>query len=346
MLDSALPDCPPCTWALLGPGRIARRFAEAVQALPGQHLAAVWGRSPERAQHFAQAWPSRTQGGARAVTRLEALLADPQVDAVYIATPHDSHAALARACIEAGKAVLCEKPLTPTAAQTQALSALAQAHQVLLIEALWMAFLPLHAQVRLWLQQGLIGELQRIESAFCFEVPYQPESRLFSPQHAGGSLLDIGIYNLAITRLAMSAAFGSCPEPAEIEAQGWLAPSGVDQRVQGLLRFANGTTSHFVCAFDRADRNACTLYGSAGEICLEQDFWQATRAVLRRDGQAPVFTDRPWAVNGFEYQIAETARCLRTGHLQSAAMPHSESLALARWLDLLRQRVGVRYPFE
>jgi predicted dehydrogenase len=268
------------------------------------------------------------------------------VDAVYIATPHDSHAALTLACLDAGKPVLCEKPLTPTAAQTRAVTARAQARGVTLVEALWTAYLPLYMQIKQWLQEGEIGELRVIESSFCFDVPYQPESRLFDPQRAGGALLDIGIYNLAVTRLAMAAAFGHCPEPTTLQAHGLRTRSGVDQCVQGLLHFPTGSSARFICAFDRRSANACRLRGSRGEILVPQDFWQATRATLRRPGRPPLTVERPWAVNGFEYEVADTMHCVRTGRLQSAVMPHAESLALVRWLDALRRHMGVRYPFE
>jgi predicted dehydrogenase len=279
-------------------------------------------------------------------TQLSDLLADPAIRAIYIATPHDSHGWYARACLAAGKPVLCEKPLTPCSAQTVELTDLAQARQVFLMEALWTVFLPLYDEVRQWLREGFIGDVLSMDSSFCFETPYAPSSRLFNLSHAGGALLDIGIYNLAVTRLVLQAAYGRCPALSAVEASGVLAPTGVDQRVNAVLRFPQGVVSRFTCALDQAAPNTFVITGTRGEICIESPFWSSSRACLSRPGHQPVHVHKPWAVNGFEYEIEETQRCVRAGQVQSSGMPHSESVALVGWLDELRRQMGVRYPFE
>lgn len=351
-------------WAVIGPGAIARRFAEALPAVGGARLAGVWARDPGRAQRFVQSLPVASGAVPRVHQCLDELLADPQVDAVYIATPHDSHAALAPAGLQHGKPVLCEKPLTPTRAQTEALLMLAQQRQVFLMEALWTRFLPVYGTVGAWLREGLLGELKSLESSFCFEAPFDARSRLFNPALAGGTLLDIGIYNLAVTRLALQAAWGACPEPRAMQAHGVRAPTGVDQRVHAELRFAPplvvgggagpvaGATagselvSRFTCAFDQTADNGFRISGTLGEIRIDSGFWGATGASLLRPGQAPLRADCPYERNGFEYQIREVMRCIDAGLAQSPGMPHAESLALASWLDELRRQMGVRYPFE
>lgn len=330
-------------WGLVGPGRIANRFAAAVASLPGAGIVHVCARDPAKAAAFAARWAADAAAGSS----MDALLADPAVDAVYIATPHAQHGDLIRACLLAGKAVLCEKPLVPSLAQAEPLLALARERGVFLMEALWTRFLPAYDQLARWLRDGAIGELRGIQSSFCFPAPYDPASRLFAPELAGGALLDIGIYNLAATRFVLEHALGACPEPGLIEAQGWLAPTGVDRQVAGTLRFeAQGLSSQFVCSVDAASDNAMRILGTRGQILLPRDFWQATALELWRRGEETQRVEAPFAVNGFEYEIGEAMACIRAGQLESPRMPHAETRALLAWMDRIRAQVGVRYPFE
>lgn len=332
-------------WALIGPGRIAHRFAEAVSALPGAHLRSVFGRDLARAQAFARRWTLPGQA-PQAEPDLDALLADPQVHAVYIATPHASHGAIVQRCLDAGKPVLCEKPLVPTQAQAHELVALSRARGVFLMEAMWTRLLPAVVGARRWLDAGEIGAVRAVQSSFCFAVPYDPASRLFDPAQAGGTLLDIGIYNLAMTRWALEAAPGACAEPVDVQVQGVLAPSGVDQRVSATLVFAGGVVSQFVCAFDAVADNALRISGERGAITLPDRFWEATTAVLTRPGRPDQTLQAPLRINGFEEEIEEVMRCVRAGRIESDRVPHAETLALLGWIDRLRAALSVRYPFE
>lgn len=333
-------------WGLIGPGGIAHRFADAVHRLPGMHLRSVLGRDAARSNAFVQQWTRAGKPAPQLAASLEAMLADEAIHAIYIATPHSSHGELARRCIAAGKPVLCEKVLVPSLAEAQALVALALDRQVFLMEALWTRFLPLYALLRQRLQAGDIGTVHAIQSSFCFAVPYNAESRLFNPALAGGTLLDIGIYNIAATRWILQAALGHCPEPTRVRATGALAPTGVDQRVTATLEFPQGITSQFTCAFDSVSDNALHILGSHGSITLPRNFWEATDAKLHRPGHLPEPLHAAYAINGFEGEIEETVRCVRAGVLQSPHMPHSESLAIVGWLDELRRQLGVHYPFE
>ena len=333
-------------WAVVGPGRIAHRFAQALAGLPDAQLVAVHGRDNERAQAFAQRYTAAEQPAVRVFTELDTLLAHSEVDAVYVATPHALHGAAVQAALLHGKPVLCEKPLVPNLAQGRALVDLAQQHQVFLMEAVWTRFLPLYAQVGSWLREQAIGPLRSLQSSFCFNAAYDPNSRLFNPALAGGALLDIGIYNLTITRWVLQQAWGACPEPTHWSVQGRLAPTGVDQHVAATLVFEGGLSSQFTCALDAASNNALLIQGEHGTIHLPHNFWQATQAVLQRTGQPSERVDAPFAINGFEGQIQEAMRCIRAGLGQSPVMPHSESLATLAWMDRLRASLGVRYPGE
>ena len=315
--------------------------------MEGSVLRAVHGRDVSRATDFALAC---TQSSGTPLPRVAAggddLLDDPGIDAVYIATPHAHHGEWVRRCLEAGKPVLCEKPLVPNEAQGQALIQLAHTRHVFLMEAVWTRFLPAYAVAGKWLRDAAIGALRSIQSSFCFPAPFEPRSRLFDPALAGGALLDIGIYNLTVTRWVLQMTSGACPEPLSIHATGVLAPTGVDQRVAATLSFADGLVSQFVCGLDGRAMNSLSIHGERGVIELPARFWEATEARLQRTGEPEQRVQAPFQVNGFEYEIAEAQRCIRAGLVESATMPHAESLATLRWMDEIRRRLGVRYPFE
>lgn len=332
-------------WALVGPGAIAHKFSEAVHAMPGTYLHAICGRDLGRASNFAHHW-ARDGQTPYSTTDLDALLADPRIDGVYVATPHSHHADVVRRALNAGKAVLCEKPLVPNLVVAQELVSLARKRQVFLMEALWTRFLPAYAVVGDWLKAQKIGKIHAIQSSFCFTAAYQPESRMFDAKLAGGCLLDIGIYNLAVTRWILEMALGACPEPVSLKADGVLAPTGVDQRVAATLVFPEGVSSQFICAFDTSASNALHIMGERGSISLPRDFSSATQAILQLAGGAPQVVDAAMRINGFEGEIEEAMRCIRAGLVESPQMPHAETLAIVRWMDDIRAQLGVRYPFE
>jgi predicted dehydrogenase len=332
-------------WALVGPGRIAHRFAEAVAGIPGARLQAVVGRDAARAAAFAARWSVPASG-----SELAAVLDDPALDAVYIATPHAQHGEAIRACLLAGKPVLSEKPLVPHGALGRELVALARARGVFLMEAVWTRFLPAYAQAGAWLRDHeRFGRLQSIQSSFCFPAPYEADSRLYDPALAGGALLDIGIYNLSATRWALQQALGHCPEPQALQLHGRLAPSGVDQRIAATQIFPGDISAQFVCGFDGCADNGLRLHGERGTITLPEPFWGATEAWLasgRGEGARTERITAPYRINGFEYEIEEAMRCIRAGLIESPQLPHEETLAVLAWMDEIRARLGVRYPFE
>ncbi len=336
----------PFSWALVGPGNIANRFAEAVRHLPDAQLVRVAGRDLERAQAFAQRWSQSGRAPIRASESLQAVLDDPQVDGVYIATPHAFHATVIAQCLAAGKPVLCEKPLVPSLAIAQPLVEQSRTRGVFLMEALWSRFLPAYDQIGQWLVDGTIGRVRAIQSTFCFPAIFDPQSRLFAPKLAGGALLDIGIYNISLSRWVLQMALGECPPLLHADVQGVLAPTGVDQRVSATLAFADGVVSQWVCALDAVADNGLQILGERGCIQVAANFWEAQEVVLKRPGEVDLQVCRPFATNGFEYEIMEAMRCIREGRLESPRMPHSETLATLAWMDAIRTKLGVRYPFE
>jgi predicted dehydrogenase len=287
---------------------------------------------------YAEQWRA---GGepARVTADLADLLADPSVDAVYIATPHSHHGEYVRAALLAGKPVLCEKPLVTSLEEGQALVDLAKEKRVFLMEALWTRFLPAYDLAGRWLREGAIGELRAMQSSFCFASTYDPQHRNWNPALAGGSLWDIGIYNLAVTRWVLQQMNdGACPEPVAIDVQAKLAPTGVDAAVTVTLHFPDGITSQFRCGFDAASVNAFEVLGSKAGLRFPMDFWQAEAVeVVTRKAPAQR-TEAPHVLNGFEGEIAEAQACIRAGLLESPRMPHAETLALLGWMDAIRAK--------
>lgn len=332
-------------WAIIGPGAIAHRFAEAIRYLPNTYLHAVCGRQLERTASFAAYWASEGKE-PYALSQVDDLLNDARIDAVYIATPHTFHGEMVQRCLAAGKPVLCEKPLVPNQTQAHALVTLSRERGVFLMEALWTRFLPIYELVGKWLANGAIGKVRGIQSSFCFHPEYDSQSRLYNPALAGGSLLDIGVYNVAMTRWILEMALGRCPDPLAIHAHGILAPTGVDQRVFCNIAFPEGVSSQFICAFDTRADNSLRIFGERGSICLPHNFWEATHAILQIHDNAPQEVHAPLRINGFEGEIEEAMRCIRAGLIESPRMPHAETLAIIACLDEIRCQLGVRYPFE
>jgi predicted dehydrogenase len=337
-------------WAIVGPGRIAHRFAEAIAGIENTRVVCVQGRALARAQAFADKWSVNADANQpgnriRATTNLDDVFA-ADIDAVYIATPHAFHADVIRACLIAKKPVLCEKSMVTDAATARELSALAHAQNTFLMEAVWTRFLPIYATIGEWLRAGEIGTMRAMQSSFCFHAPWDPTSRVYDPAQAGGALLDIGVYNLTVTRWALAAVYGACPPVEEIQIRAKLGVTGVDHSLTATLHFAGGVHSQFYCSVEGASENAFRIYGEHGSITIEPYFWAATKATLSRTGKAPLTIEKPWRINGFEGEIEETMRCVRTGKVQSSVMPLQETCDTLEWMDRIRAQIGVRYPFD
>lgn len=331
-------------WAVVGPGRIANRFGEAVQRLPGMDLVAVHSRDADRGHAFAQRWaPAQS---ASVYQDLDALLRDDRVQAVYIATPHAFHADAARACLLAAKPVLCEKPLTVNARLAKELIDSARARKVFLMEALWTRFLPIYSVVGQWLSSGAIGRIRAMQSSFSFSVDFDATDRIFDMAQAGGAVLDIGIYPLSISQWCLQQANGERPVLEGIDASGILSPTGSDQRFTASLRFADGVVSQLFCGVDGPGENKFHIFGETGAITISARFWEATSATLQRGDSDMIDETRPVHINGFEGQILEAIDCIARGKLQSNIVSHADTLQVMQWMDEIRNQLGVVYPFE
>jgi len=321
-------------WGIISTGSIANRFVQGAQSLPDTTVLAVGSRTPAAAAAFGE-----RHGIERRYASYEALAADPDLDAIYIATPHPFHKENCLQCLEAGKAVLCEKPFTINAAELQEVVALARARQLFLMEGMWSRFMPATARLRELLAAGVIGEPRLLDVDFGFRAAFNPAGRLFAPALGGGALLDIGVYTLSLA----SMIFGP---PQRIASMADLGKSGVDENAAMILGYAGGALSVICAAIRTSTPQRAVVNGTLGRITLHPPFWFPERLTLEVYGGETTEMTLPMNGNGFNHEAAEVARCIAAGRLESDIMPLDESLALMQTMDEIRAQWGLRYPME
>jgi len=321
-------------WGILGTGRIATAFAAGLTEVPEAELVAVGSRSLAGAAAFGE-----RVGAIRRHGSYKALAADTDVDIVYVATPHPFHHAHSRLCLEAGKAVLCEKPFTLNAAQARDLVALAGERRLFLMEAMWTRFLPAMVRLRRLIAAGAIGEVRFVSADFGFRKEFDPAHRLYDPALGGGALLDIGVYLVSFASMLLGP-------PTEIRSLVTMAPSGVDADTALLFGYGGGRAAQLLASITTATPQLATIVGTAGSLTIHPLWWKSTRLTLAVDGEEPEVIDLPFAGNGYNDEAVEAMRCLRDGETESPAMPLAETIAILETLDRVRADWGLRYPME
>jgi len=321
-------------WGIIGPGRIAKKFASAVLKIPDASIYAVASRSSSDPEQLKQAFNAE-----KCYSSYEELAADPKVDAIYIATPHRFHYENARLCLEMEKAVLCEKSFTVNAKQADELFRLSQLKQIFLMEALWTRFLPIYGQVRQWLDAGKIGDIRLVTSTLGFVAERDLEDRLLNIELAGGTVLDLGVYNTALTQWVFQKP------PRKIIAIGQIGETGIDEAVSATLSYENGVAAQFTCTFHALPLNQFTITGTRGIIIIHSIFNNATRATLIT-GKKSKTVEKRFEINGFEYQIRAAMHAIHEGKLDCPQMTQADTLMNMQTLDTIRQQIGLRYPFE
>lgn len=318
-------------WGILGPGGIAAQFAKDLPLVPGAELAAVGSRSAENARAFAERY-----GFARAHGSYAELAADPEVDVIYVATPHAYHLDAALTCVEAGKAVLVEKPVTLDLTSAARLVQAAHANNVFLMEAMWMRLNPAVRRVAELVEEGAIGWVSAIHADFGLQGPFEADHRLRNPKLGGGALLDLGVYPINLAHLIMGA-------PSSVQAWAHLTPEGVDENTGVLLGWQPGAVAALTCSINGESRNAASITGTDGRIDLPSGFFVPREFTLHRAGKAPEVFEFPFEGNGYQFEAAEAQRCILAGELESPLMPHATTLEIMGLLDAIRDQIGVTY---
>jgi predicted dehydrogenase len=322
----------PIRWGILATGFIANQFAEDLALLPDAAITAVCSRRVSTAAAFAQ-----RHGIPCAYQDWAELARDPEVDVVYVATPHSAHHAATKLLLESGKAVLCEKPLTLDLASAEELVDIARSHGVFLMEAMWMLTNPTIQRSQALVASGAIGEVMHVTADFGVEGPFPVGHRIRDPELGGGALLDLGVYPVALAQCFLG-------RPERITAWARLLPEGTDENTGLTLGYANGAvaTLHAGLSGDTAQRAVIT--GRSGRIEIDRYFWRAESAtVFAANGQTERI-ELPMRGHGMVYEAEEVMRCLRAGVTESAVIPHEATLAVMATLDTALSQIGVAYP--
>jgi predicted dehydrogenase len=324
----------PIRWGILATGGIAARFARELALVPDAVLAAVGSRSVVAAEAFAAQHPQADGGTPRVHGSWAQLAADPDVDVVYIATPHSAHHAAAMVCLDAGKPLLVEKAFTLDLASAQDLVTTARQRGLFLMEAMWTRTLPAVRRMLDLIADGAIGEVTSVHAHFGLDRDFEPDHRLRDPALGGGALLDLGVYPVSFAQLLLG-------EPHHVRAYAALHPEGTDANTGIVLGFPSGAVATLHCGVRGGVRHAIVV-GTTGRIEFPDGFHAAERFTLYRAGAEPevVAVDTPAGLN---FQAAEVGRCLRAGLLESPLVPLSSTLATMRTLDAVRTQIGVRY---
>jgi predicted dehydrogenase len=322
-------------WGIIGTGFIANKFAEALQILPDAELVAVGSRAADTAKKFAKAF-----GIPHPHSSYEKLAKDPDVDVVYIATPHPFHMENTILCLKAGKAVLCEKPFAVNASQAQQMTDVARTEKLFLMEAMWTRFLPIIVKVREWLANELIGRVWMVTADFGFRADWNPKHRLFNPQLGGGALLDIGVYCVSMSSMVFDQP------PAKITGMAHMGQTGVDEQSAMILGYGDGQLAVLSCAVRTQTPQQALIVGTKGMIRIHSPFWSATTTTISIEGKENETIRMPFESNGFEYEAREVMKCLRTGKPESDIMPLNETLSIVKTMDEIRAQWGLKYPME
>lgn len=320
-------------WGILAPGNIANNFAKGLLTIPSAILYAVGSRDLGRAQAFADQY-----GFQKAYGSYEELVKDPEVDMVYVATPHPQHEEATILCLNNGKHVLCEKPFAVNTAQASRMIECARKNKVFLMEAMWTRFLPSICKVRELIREGAIGKVRHVSAAFCFRADINPESRLFAPNAAGGSLLDVGVYNISLCSMIFAK------QPTGVQSYLNIGSTGVDETASLLLSYDEGESALLVSAIRLNTPHDAMIYGEEGYIKLP-GYWGGNTILLHnRDGEQEI--KLPFESSGFQFEAMEVMNCVEKGLLESPTLPLEETLAILEITDKIRQDGNLRYPFE
>ena len=321
-------------WGILATGWIADLFTKDL-ILTGHAVTAVGSRSQASADRFAKALGIPTAHGS-----YEALVADPNIDIIYIATPHPQHISAAKLALNAGKHILVEKAFTLNAAEAAEIVALAQAKGLVVLEAMWTRFLPHMKRIREILKAGMIGEVRSITADHRQKLPDDPKHRLNALDLGGGALLDLGIYPI-------SFAWDVLGKPSAIQATATFRETGADAQVATIFHYANGAIATTLSSSDSAGPNRAAVVGTKGRIEIDAVWYSPTTfRVYDNDNNLIEAFDHAVAGRGMQFQADEAERLIAAGLTAGEIMPPSQSVEIMATLDEVRRQIGLQYPGE
>ncbi len=318
-------------WGILGAGRIAEKFCTAMSVVKGSQVYAVASRDLAKAKDYAEKFNAE-----KFYDSYEDLVKDENVDIVYIATPHAFHLEQAMLCLNNGKAVLCEKPLSLSFEQSSQMIEVATEKKIFLMEGMWSRFMPSIEKILSLIKEDAIGKPQYLSVDFGFTAPYDIEGRLFNKSLGGGSVLDIGVYAIFLATLV----FG---EPSSIKSVSKLSATGIDEYANMILQYPNGETAHLLTSIIFNTSLKAEIFGNKGRIKIKNPWYKATEFTLYGKDAEPQDFSLPHESNGFEHEIREVMYCLDNGLLQSLKMTHDFTLSVSKIMDEVLKQAGVNY---
>jgi predicted dehydrogenase len=320
-------------WGILGPGGIARAFAKDLNFSQGHTIAAVGSRSLENAQKFAETF------GGTAYGSYEELVADPTVDAIYVATPHPAHHENVILALNAGKPVLCEKPFAVNAKEAQAMVAAAARSSVALMEAMWARFLPHYAKVREIVDSGVLGPILSIHADHGQRLADQGITRLIEPDLAGGALLDLGIYPVSFAHMILG-------NPTQITSSAVMTDKGVDAQTSMVFTYDNGAQAVLTTTMIEQTPCRAVVAGLNGWLEIDRTFYNpAAMRVVLNDGTVTEYPNT-YTGHGLREQAETFKQLVRSGKLESDILTWADTVDIMKSLDTVREQIGLKYPFE
>lgn len=318
-------------WGIVGPGRIAANVVRDFPLVPHARAVAVASRSADRAAAFA-----KEHGLERAFGCYAEIIADPDVDVLYIATPHPQHLRIAVKALQAGKAVLVEKTFAATVAGAEQMIGSARTAGVFAMEAMWTRFQPAVVALRDLVADGAIGEVRQVQADLGVSQAYDPASRLFDKAQGGGAMLDLGVYVVSFAQHFLGT-------PDRVTVSGSLAPTGVDREAGLLLGYDDGRAAALLASIRHLTPGTARISGTGGWVDVERRFHHPTAFVLHRSGSEPERFVRPQVGGGYFHELVEVTECLRRGRTESEVMPLEDSLAVQRILNDACEQLGVHH---
>jgi predicted dehydrogenase len=324
-------------WGILGCGKIARKFASDLQWVENAKLVAIAAREQLSADAFAKDFPVEYKHNS-----YKALAENPEVDVIYIATPHALHYEHVMLCLQHKKAVLVEKAFAINYGQAKQMIDFAKSQQTFLMEAFWTRFLPHYLKVKEMIAQGQVGAIQYINAEFGFKPTPPVSQRIYDPALGGGSLLDVGVYPVFL-------ALDLLGKPDHIQASIVPAPSGVDEQCSIQFKYNNGAIANLFSSFATNLATGADIAGDQGRLRLTHRFHGPTTKLEFYPGvvdskQAVAFEKAKG--NGYEYEAQHVTDCLKKGLTESPLRTHIDTLILTQTLDQIRSMVGIRYPAD
>ena len=324
-------------WGILGCGRIARKFAADLRLVDDAELTAIASRNKETLELFAKDFPCKQHHNS-----YEALVANNEVDVIYVATPHSHHYEHTMLCLNHNKAVLCEKAFAINSRQAIEMIKTAKERKVFLMEALWTKFLPHYKKLQELLQQKTLGDIKSMLVNFGFKTSDKSPQRLFDPLLGGGSLLDIGIYNVFMTLSILG-------KPDTIEATMIAAPTGVDEQIAVLFKYNNGAMAQLFSSFVTNLPTQAEINGTEGCITLTTRFYEPSTTIQlskKIPYEREAIAVEKGAGFGYHYEARHVNECLKKGLIESPVMTHADTLLLMEILDSIRNKARIEYPAD